>query len=233
MSTKAEIGYNFELIPCAVYSRVSTDEQAKDAHYSLDNQEEQCLAIIRGNLSKGWVHAISLRDEGYSGALRTRPGLQKILDMAKNGDLKMVVVYMRDRLFRDRELAISVESFFEHYGVQIYSVKEGLASSTASGKLVTGIIDGFSSYERSVIQARVRDAVRLGAKRGEWKGGVPPFGYSYEKGSKMLTVNEKEAVVVKYIFSQVAAGFSVAEITKELRRLNTHGRYYKQRPLKR
>jgi site-specific DNA recombinase len=233
MNKKTETGYNFDLIPCAVYSRVSTDEQAKDSHYSLDNQEGQCLDVIRSNLSKGWVHRISLRDEGYSGALHTRPGLQRILELAKSGDVKMVVVYMRDRLFRDRGLAISVENFFDIHGVQIYSVKEGLANSTDSGKLVTGIIDGFSSYERSVTRTRVRDACRLGAKRGEWKGGVPPFGYSYEKGSKTLTVDEKEALIVKYIYYQIADGVSVSEIIKELRRLKTYGRYYKQRSLKR
>jgi DNA invertase Pin-like site-specific DNA recombinase len=54
----------------AIYTRVSTDEQASDG-YSLAEQERQALAKIE---REGWVHVNTFSDPAVSGAERERPG---------------------------------------------------------------------------------------------------------------------------------------------------------------
>ena len=227
---KPKGNFDWELIPCASYARVSTDEQARDDRYSIRNQEDMALEAIRANQHKGWAHRVSIKDEGYGGYLYERPGLLELLRLAKMGEIKMVVVYRRDRIFRERDLARYVEPLFQKYGVGLYSCAEGLSTYTPQGKLFTAVLDEFAEYERSAIRSRVHDAIRLGAKDGEWKGGNPPFGYSYTPGSKTLEIVESEALIVRYIYQRIAEGTPASELAAELRDKKFYGRSY--RPMK-
>ena len=71
-----------ENVVCAIYTRVSTEDQAK--HYSLDYQEQQCKEFIK---SKGWDpdKALLYQDPGFSGKSDKRPAFQKMLYDAQTG----------------------------------------------------------------------------------------------------------------------------------------------------
>src|ERR1035437_10637382 len=108
-----DAGGEIPILPCAIYIRVSTDEQAKEEHYSLEAQEEYCMSAIRTRQPEGWVYKTTCSDPGYTGFTYDRPGLLRLIQLAKSGEIKVVVVYKRERLFRNADLAAQVEAFLD------------------------------------------------------------------------------------------------------------------------
>ena len=84
---------------CAVYIRVSTDEQVERAR--LREQQEQLPRIAR---ERGWSYTV-IEDLGVSGrTIDGRPGMTKLLQMIANDELDVVLVIEQSRLTRDTTL---------------------------------------------------------------------------------------------------------------------------------
>lgn len=78
----------------AIYSRVSTDEQAKG--YSLKTQIEACQTYAQ---ERGYAVAATFSDD-YTGAAIDRPALNQLRDYMARNPLDVVIVYDIDRLAR-------------------------------------------------------------------------------------------------------------------------------------
>lgn len=209
---------------CVIYCRVSTEDQAEKDFNSCEKQELTCKDYIERNRRDGWVWIQTITDAGYSGGNLNRPGIRKLISMAKAKEMDVLVVYRRDRLFRDTGDSSSLQQFFDLNGVIVASTNEGIHDRSPHARFARQMIDAMSEMERLTIIGRVRDAFRQMAANGIWKAGFPPLGYGYIRGSGMLHVNEEEAPIVRYIFSAIAAGTSTAELARELRDRGMYGR---------
>ena len=78
------------------YSRVSTEEQARDG-VSLDAQAEKIRAYA---MVKDWTLAELIQDAGHSAKSLKRPGLAGLLAMVEARHVDVVIVYKLDRLTR-------------------------------------------------------------------------------------------------------------------------------------
>ena len=95
------------------YSRVSTEEQARDG-VSLDAQAEKIRAYA---MVKDWTLAELSQDAGHSAKSLKRPGLAGLLAMVEARHVDVVIVYKLDRLTRSvKDLSTLVE-LFEKKGV--------------------------------------------------------------------------------------------------------------------
>jgi predicted site-specific integrase-resolvase len=83
-------------LPCALYSRVSTDDQVQA--YGLTSQQHDLRALAE---RKGYTVVASYADEGVSGSLLDRPALRQLRDGVAAGRFKVVLIYAPDRLSRD------------------------------------------------------------------------------------------------------------------------------------
>jgi DNA invertase Pin-like site-specific DNA recombinase len=79
----------------AVYVRVSTQEQAEGT--SLDVQRQTCRSYATG---QGWTVVGEFADEGVSGTLGSRPGLDELVAACRAGGVDVVVVHRLDRFGR-------------------------------------------------------------------------------------------------------------------------------------
>jgi site-specific DNA recombinase len=84
------------LLRCAVYTRVSTEEQAREG-YSLAAQEERLRSHAN---NQGWIVYKVYVDDGYSAGTRNRPALKRLLFDASLKRFDVVLVYKIDRLSR-------------------------------------------------------------------------------------------------------------------------------------
>src|ERR1700677_4587189 len=81
----------------AIYARVSSDKQREESTIA-----SQTAALIEFARSRGyqvpaeWV----FEDEGYSGASLVRPALERLRDLAAEGQIEAVLVHAPDRLSR-------------------------------------------------------------------------------------------------------------------------------------
>src|SRR6266436_4340422 len=83
--------------PAAIYARVSSDRQKEN--HTIASQTEALKEFARTHsytVPPEWV----FQDEGYSGAILARPGLESLRDLAAEGQIRAVLVYSPDRLSR-------------------------------------------------------------------------------------------------------------------------------------
>ena len=85
----------------AIYSRVSTSLQVE--HQTIEQQLERLAAAAHAHAADGWVldPAHVFRDDGYSGAVLARPGLDRLRDAIKGREVDRVLVTAPDRLARN------------------------------------------------------------------------------------------------------------------------------------
>ena len=83
---------------CAIYTRVSIDNQAEKEFSSCDAQEQKIKSFIASQDS--WQIFKVYSDAGCSGATTERPALQQLLSDLKKEKIDIVFVHKIDRLTR-------------------------------------------------------------------------------------------------------------------------------------
>ena len=123
-----------DLIPAALYARVSSDRQ--DVDLSVAAQ----LRALRDYAEKnGYLVAREYVDEAESGRVADRPQFQKMLDEASKPEapFKEILVWKFSRFTRKREHAVAFKSMLRRRGVRVVSITEQ-ADDTPTGKAPRG-----------------------------------------------------------------------------------------------
>ena len=189
----------------AIYTRVSTDDQA-DQGYSLPSQLEGCRQFVD---QLGYVVVAEFRDD-HSGATPVieRPQGKKLTDMIKAREVDAVIVHQVDRLSRDIvDLLSSVRNWLR-VGVEVYALDVGKIESELDIVLV---IKGWQgSDERKKIRERSMRGKRTKARTGRVVGTRAPFGYDHIRDENGKVVNfqpvENKAQIVRLIFNWYVNG---------------------------
>src|SRR4030095_3192978 len=98
---------------------------------------------------KAWI----VEDEGYSGATLERPGLERIRDLAAEGQIQAVLVYAPDRLSRKYARQARLIEEFARHGVETLFVKAPQGAS-AEDQLLVQFQGMIAEYERAQILER-------------------------------------------------------------------------------
>ena len=200
-------------LKCAIYTRVSTDNQAGKEFNSCEAQEEKILSFINSQENMEVSNIYS--DPGFTGANVNRPALTKMLEDMKQNKINLVISYKIDRLTRSPKDFYQLIELFEKHGVDFISVTERFDTSTPSGRLLRNIMLTFAQFERELVSERTRDKMLQRAQKGMWNGGSVPFGYKAE--NKKLTINEKESKIVRGIYESYITSGSLFEVYDELK----------------
>ena len=204
----------------AIYARVSSEQQREEN--TIASQTASLIEFAHEHeleVPKEWV----LEDEGYSGATLERPGLERVRDLAAEGQIQVVLAYSPDRLSRKYAYQILLMEEFARHGVETLFVKSPQGNSPEDQLLVQfqGMI---AEYERAQILERSRRGKRHRAQTGEVSvmSGAP-YGYRYirktEEALAAYIIDEAEARVVRRVYEMYTVeGLSIAEITRRLNR---------------
>ena len=110
-------------------------------------------------------------EDRASGARTDRPGLQKALDYAREGDV--LIVWKLDRLGRSLPHLIETVSALEKRAVGFRSLTEAIDTTTPGGRLVFHLFGALGQFERDLIRERTRAGLAAAEARGR-KGGRKP-----------------------------------------------------------
>jgi len=204
--------------PAAIYARVSSDRQKEN--HTIASQTAALIEYAQKNgysVPPEWV----FEDEGYSGAILVRPGLEALRDLAAEGQIAATLVYSPDRLSRKYAYQVLLSEELSRCGVELIFLKAP-AGATPEDQLLVQFQGMIAEYER----AQIAERCRRGKKHMAQQGGVnvlsgAPYGYRYVKKSDTSTafyeVNETEARVVRMMFEvYTQQGLSINAIARLL-----------------
>ena len=185
----------------AIYTRVSSDQQ-KEAQ----TIESQVSALKEYASQKDYSipEEWCFRDEGYSGAYLVRPGLERLRDLAAEGQITTILIYSPDRLSRKYAYQVLLMEEFKRRGVDVVFLKSPNAP-TPEGELLLQFQGMIAEYERAQIVERSRRGKKHRAKLGIINSlSRAPYGYRYVKKSEhsnaLYEVVEDRAEIVRQIY---------------------------------
>jgi site-specific DNA recombinase len=195
------------------YVRVSKEDKDR-GNFSPEMQRSKITGYCQF-YELDLVH-IEERDEFVSAKdIKGRPGVKKIFDMARSGEVEAIVVYKLDRLFRNRIEALVIEEELRNLGVSICSVTEYIDTTTAMGRMIYTLIINQAAFEREHTSDRTKDVLRHKKNAGEVYNGNTLFGWD-PKGGKLVE-NEAEQETIKLIIKWKAEeSKSLTWIAKQL-----------------
>lgn len=132
------------------YIRVSTIEQ---------NEGRQLEAMKKYNIPKENYFI-----EKISGKNTDRPELQKLLAIAKKGDI--IHIHDFSRLSRSTADLLKIVEYFNENGITLISNKENLDTSTPTGKLMLTMIGAINEFERANLLERQAEGIKLAKENG-------------------------------------------------------------------
>jgi site-specific DNA recombinase len=186
-------------LPCAVYTRKSSEDGLEQGFNSLDAQREACEAFILSQKAQGWkVVGSAYEDGGFSGGNTERPGLKRLLAEVKLGRVKIVVVYKVDRLTRSLADFAKLVELFDAHGVSFVSVTQQFNTTSSMGRLTLNVLLSFAQFEREVTGERIRDKIAASKRKGLWMGGLAPIGYLPHE--RTLVIDEPRAQHIREIY---------------------------------
>src|SRR2546426_912094 len=162
------------LMRVALYARVSTTRQAQAQ--TIEQQLERLRASV---MERGWrlEEQHVYRDDGYSGASLSRPGLDRLREHAALADLDVVLVTAPDRLARSYVHQVLLLDELDRHGCRVEFLERPM-SQDPHDQLVLQIRGAVAEYERSLIAERMRRGRQARLRAGTllpWTR--PPFGY--------------------------------------------------------
>ena len=215
----------------AIYARKSTEQHGvSDEEKSVSRQIEHAKAYA---INKGW--SVSEKhifiDDGISGAeFVKRPGFIRLMTALKpNPPFQFLVMSEESRLGRESiETSYALKQIIDA-GVRLFFYLEDRERTleSATDKVMLALTNFASEMEREKAKQRTFDAMLRKAKAGHVTGGKV-FGYDNQEvlsaeGRRLhvlRVVNQKEADVVRQIFTMYAGGLGFTRIAK---RLNSEG----------
>lgn len=195
------------------------------ARYSTTNQRETSIAdqlrLGRARcVAEGWGEPLTFSDPEISAStpIGKRPGGRDMLLAAWAGRFQVLVIEALDRAWRDLVDQEQTLRRLEFAGIRVIGLVDGYDSQAEHREMYRGMRGLFNQqYLRDIGHKTHRGLVGQ-LTRGYHAGGLA-YGYRTvpdgERGHRLQVV-EEQAAVVRWIFEQYAAGWSVQRIAHDL-----------------
>lgn len=190
----------------ALYLRISLDRTGEQL--AVERQREECERLAH---QRGWEIVNTYADNSISAAgKKARPAFTDMLAAIQGGEVQAVVAWQLDRLARNARDRLALVEACRDQGVVIALVQgSDMDPTTASGRMVIGVLGEVAEMEIALKGERQKAAARQRAKLGRPPLGVRLTGYT----TKGETVPE-EAELVRRIFKLFHAGESLRSIAR-------------------
>ena len=196
------------------YLRVSTIGQVEDGH-GLEIQED---AVRQWAKKSGHNLVAVYTDEGVSGTIETRAGLEEALSAVRFNGAEGIVVSSLDRLARSLTVQEAALQQVWAAGGRVFSIDTGevLADDPDDPvrTFVRQILGAVSQLEAGMISRRLRRGREHKAASGGYANGSPPYGFRADGG--VLVPDSEEQSVRQFMKGLRRDGRSLRDIANSL-----------------
>ena len=109
---------------------------------------------------------LTFTDEGMSGASANRPGLDRMLAIAREGKIDKIIVYSFSRFARSVTHLLSALEEFRSLNISFMSYTEQVDTNSPMGRAFFTVIAAISQLERELIVERVKAGLRNAIAKG-------------------------------------------------------------------
>lgn len=191
------------------------------ARYSSDKQTEQS---IEGQLRvcKEYAEHEELTivgeyiDRAITGRYDDRPEFQKMIRDSKKRQFEYIIVYKLDRFARNRRDSANYKYKLRMNGVRVLSAMERIGDNPES-IILEAVLEAQAEYYSLDLAQKVKRGMRETVYKKKFLGGIPPYGYKVVNSK--IEIDEGEAKIIRYIFSEYANGRTKIDILNELNNL--------------
>ena len=209
------------ILRVAAYCRVSTDDI--DQALSIHLQIQQYMKKIKEN--PNWKYAGCYVDDGFSGTNTDhRQGFQKLMKDAMDGKIDMIITKAVSRFARNLMDCIGwVEALQNHDPpVRVFFEQENLDTMSQTSGIILFVLAMVAQEESHMKSEAILLSLEWRFSRGRF---LTPRLFGYDKkevpdgfgGKKsILSINESEARVVRWMYSTLLNGGTPEEIAQVL-----------------
>ncbi|WP_283154146.1 recombinase family protein [Guptibacillus hwajinpoensis] len=205
---------------CIILIRRSIEDKTKNL--SMEYQEQMCLNKAK---EEGYKVTEVLREEisAYNTPIESRPALQKLINIVKNGETDAVICWKKTRLVRNmtEEVILSKIILEDSNCLVIFADPTELPMERTDINRLMHMIQGWQNeIEVTNLRSMIKQHLRERAKSGRYVGGNYT-GYRWNKDTKKMEFVPGEIETVKKIFNwYLYDGHSASKISKMLNEQN-------------
>lgn len=148
-----------------------------------------------------------------------RDNFHRMINDAMNGKLDLILVKSISRFARNTVDTLQFVRKLKDKNVAIHFEEENINTLSMDGELLLTILGAVAQQEVQNASEHVKKGVAMKLQRGEMYGNNSCLGYDYHPETQTLTINEKEAEIVRYIFKRYLEGAGGTVIANELTNL--------------
>jgi len=200
-----------------IYARYSPG--SRQTEQSIEGQVRDIEAFCK---SKDYTIIGRYYDKAITGKTDKRPEFQRMLKDSSKQLFKYVVVWQLDRFARNKYESAVHKNTLKKNGVRVLSAKENITDDPA-GIMLETMLEGMAEYFSAENRVKVLRGMNESFLKGYALGGTKCYGYDTvavsqdpKNRSKQFVINEKEAEVIRKIFSEFAGGKIIKDIKKWL-----------------
>lgn len=204
-----------------IYARFSPRRNAEECE-SIETQEYYCRQYCEKH---GYEVVEVFSDPDVSGSDEDRPILWSAVDAIKRG--YVLVVYKTDRLARGVYLDEAIRRMIAKQGGLIEAVEGSTNGTRPEDDLIRQVLAAFAEYERKVIAARTRAAMRRHQSSGRAMSKHAPFGWregepeqvsdpttGKVKVRRRLEIDDAEQEVIRFVMGLHREGTPMRAIAR-------------------
>lgn len=207
---------NQEKYNCALYCRLSKDDDLQGESNSITNQREILTQYAKENNLN--IYDVYI-DDGYSGTNFERPDFKRMIQDIKDKKVNMVIVKDSSRLGRDYiGFGEYVEKIFPENQVRLISILDNYDSAIDNGVADTlpfrAVINDLYAKD---ISKKVKASKHKNAVNGLFNGNRTPYGYKRSETDRhKLVIDEEYAQNIRRIFDLYLEGTALNQIAYTL-----------------
>ncbi len=200
-----------------IYLRLPRDDERQGESLSIDNQRRVLTNYVN---EQGWSIYDEYVDDGISGVTFERPGVQRLLEDAKAGNINLILCKDMSRFGRNYiQVGQYVDYLFPMYNIRFIALTDNIdtANSDSASMDMLPIMNVFNEWFAANTSKKLRAVFESNARSGKYKTTFAAYGYvKGEDANFTPQIDHEAAEVVRRIFKLRASGWNVTRIAETL-----------------
>lgn len=198
-----------------LYYRLSKDNERAGESLSIENQKRILEKYAAEN---GFEVVDEYIDDGWTGTNFNRPGVQRLLEDAKNGRINVIIVKDLSRFGRNYiEVGQYTDYIFPTYNIRFIALGDNVDSANTenTGMDMAPIMNVFNEWHAANTSKKIRAVIEANARAGKYRTTYAPYGYIKGTDEKKLPIRDEPAAsIVLRMFEMRASGISPNKIAQ-------------------